>query len=89
MSEAAVESLKAEKTQRGEELRTLKAEQEIAARQREERGEEPARGRGGEAREDREEEERLLAQCHEDASRPHEVGHPAIAFLSRSPSAYT
>ena len=32
MSEAAVESLKAEKTQRGEELRTLKAEQEIAAR---------------------------------------------------------
>ena len=32
MLEAAVESLKAEKTQRGEELRTLKAEQEIAAR---------------------------------------------------------
>ena len=62
MSGAAVESLKAEKTQRGEELRTLKAEQEIAARKREERGEEGARGRGGEAREDREEEERLLAQ---------------------------
>ena len=45
------------KLRKPEELRTLKAEQEIAARKREERGEEGARGRGGEAREDREEHE--------------------------------